>query len=52
VRFEFEATMDGVQRPLGMRGRLMLVNEDDAWSVFGYDVRTDTGDAVEAGVTP
>ena len=52
VRFEFEATVDGVQRSLGMRGRLMLVNEDDAWSVFGYDVVTNTGDAVEAGGTP
>ncbi len=52
VRFAFEATVDGSQRPLSMRGRLMLVEEDDAWSVFGYDVVTDTGNAVEAGVTP
>ena len=51
VRFTFEATVDGEERPLGMRGRLMLIEEDDVWSVFGYDVRTDTGEAVEAGVT-
>jgi hypothetical protein len=51
VRFEFEATVDGEQQPLGLRGRLMLVEEDDTWSVFGYDVRTHTGEAVEAGVT-
>lgn len=52
VRFAFEATVDGEERPLSLRGRLMLVEDDGAWSVFGYDVRTDTGDAVEAGVTP
>jgi hypothetical protein len=52
VRFAFEATVDGEVRPLSLRGRLMLVEEDGTWSVFGYDVRTDTGDAVEAGVTP
>ena len=52
VRFEFEATVDGDAQPLGLRGRLMLVEERDTWSVFGYDVVTDTGDAVEAGVTP
>jgi hypothetical protein len=52
VRFAFEATVDGEARPLSLRGRLMLVEDDGAWSVFGYDVRTDTGDAVEAGVTP
>ena len=52
VRFAFEATMDGEERPLSLRGRLMLVEEDGAWSVFGYDVRTDTGEAVEAEVSP
>jgi hypothetical protein len=52
VRFAFEATVDGKERPLSLRGRLMLVEDDGDWSVFGYDVRTDTGDAVEAGVTP
>lgn len=52
VRFAFEATVDGEERPLSLRGRLMLVEDDGAWSVFGYDVVTDTGDAVEAGVTP
>ena len=51
VRFAFEATVDGADRPLSMRGRLMLVEEDDVWSVFGYDVATDTGDAVEAEVS-
>ena len=52
VRFAFEATVDGEVRPFSLRGRLMLVKEDGAWSVFGYDVVTDTGDAVEAEVTP
>ena len=51
VRFVFEATVDGEEQPLGLRGRLMLVEEDGTWSIFGYDVRTDTGDAVQAGVT-
>jgi len=51
-RFAFEATVDGEERPLSLRGRLMLVEDDGAWSVFGYDVVTATGDAVEAGVTP
>jgi hypothetical protein len=52
VRFAFEATVDGGQQPLGMRGRLMLVEENGTWSVFGYDVVTGSGEAVEAGVTP
>ena len=52
VRFAFEATVDGEERPLSMRGRLMLVEDDGAWSVFGYDVVTDTGEAVEAEVSP
>ncbi|MGH3307369.1 MAG: hypothetical protein ACRDOX_06725 [Nocardioides sp.] len=51
VRFAFEATVDGEERPLSLRGRLMLVEDDGAWSVFGYDVRTDTGDTVEAEVS-
>ena len=51
VRFTFEATVDGEARPLGLRGRLMLVAKNDTWSVFGYDVETETGEAVEAGVT-
>jgi hypothetical protein len=51
VRFEFEATVDGEEQPLGLRGRLMLIEEDDIWSIYGYDVRPDTGEAVEAGVT-
>jgi hypothetical protein len=51
VRFKFEATVDGEEQPFGLRGRLMLMNEDDTWSVYGYDVRNDTGEAVQAGVT-
>jgi hypothetical protein len=51
VRFEFEATVDGDEQPLGLRGRLMLIEEDDVWSIYGYDVKTDTGEAVQAGVT-
>jgi hypothetical protein len=51
VRFAFEATVDGKERPLSLRGRLMLVEDDGAWSVFGYDVVTDTGDTVEAEVS-
>ena len=51
VRFAFEATVEGEVRPFSLRGRLMLVEEDGAWSVFGYDVSTDTGEAVQAGVT-
>lgn len=52
LRFAFEATVDGAQQPLTLRGRLMLVDEEDVWSVFGYDVETDTGETVEAEVTP
>ena len=52
VRFAFEATVGGDERPLGMRGRLMLIEEEDVWSVYGYDVVTDSGGAVEAEVTP
>ena len=51
VRFAFEATVDGEELPLSLRGRLMLVEDDGAWSVFGYDVETDTGDTVEAEVS-
>ena len=51
VRFAFEATVGGEEQPLGMRGRLMLVEEDHVWSVYGYDVVTDSGAAVEAEVT-
>ena len=52
VRFAFEATVGGDERPLSMRGRLLLIEEDGVWSVYGYDVVTDTGEAVEAEVTP
>ena len=51
VRFAFKATVNGEERPMSLRGRLMLVDDDGAWSVFGYDVRTDTGEAVEAEVS-
>jgi hypothetical protein len=51
VRFVFEATVDDAVRPLSLKGRLMLVEEDGRWSIFGYDVATETGGAVEAGVT-
>jgi len=51
VRFAFEATVDGEERPLSLRGRLMLVEEDGAWSVFGYDVVTDSGETVEGEVS-
>jgi hypothetical protein len=51
VRFAFEATVDGTERPLSLRGRLMLVENEGVWSVFGYDVVTDTGEAVEAEVS-
>ncbi len=30
----------------------MLVEQDDVWSVFGYDVAPTTGETVEAEVTP
>jgi hypothetical protein len=30
---------------------LMLAEEEGVWSVFGYDVVTDTGEAVEAEVS-
>jgi len=51
VRFAFEATVDGDEQPLSLRGRLMLFENDGVWSVFGYDVVTDTGEAVEAEVS-
>ncbi len=51
VRFAFEATVNGEERTMSLRGRLMLVEDDGAWSVFGYDVATDTGDTVDAEVS-
>jgi len=51
VSFAFEATVDGEERPLSLRGRLMMVEDDGAWSMFGYDVVTDAGETVEAEVS-
>ena len=50
VHFTFEATMeDGTTRPLALDGRFMLeAGADDAWSIFGYDVRFDDGDESSA----
>lgn len=41
IDFRFAATVDGEERPLTLRGRLMLVRERGAWVVCGYDVTTD-----------
>lgn len=47
VHFTFEATTeDGSTQPLTLDGRFLLVAEPDGWSVFGYDVRFDSGDGV------
>lgn len=44
VGFDFEATLaDGGTRDLSLRGRLLLVEEDGTWSIFGYDVAHDDG---------
>ena len=49
VRFAFEATMDdGSTRPLVLDGRILLEADDDAWQIFGYDLRLDDGVAVDA----
>jgi hypothetical protein len=50
VHFTFEATMeDGSTRPLALDGRFMLeAGDDETWSIFGYDVRFDDGDASPA----
>ena len=53
VRFGFEAALDdGETRPFTLRGRFLLVEEDGTWSVFGYDVARDDGDAVEIEESP
>ncbi len=53
VHFAFEATMeDGTTRPLVLDGRFMLDAERDTWSIFGYDVALDNGDAVDAESIP
>jgi hypothetical protein len=51
VRFRFEVTADGATTTATFSGRLMLTDEDGAWSVFGYDVALDDGGAVEAAVS-
>jgi hypothetical protein len=49
VRFTFEATMvGGSTRDLSFEGRLLLDAENDAWSVFGYDVTLDNGVSEQA----
>ena len=53
VHFAFEATMeDGTTRPLVLDGRFLLDAERDTWSIFGYDVALDNGDAVDAESIP
>lgn len=53
VHFAFEATMkDGTTRPLVLDGRFLLDAERGAWSIFGYDVRFDDGDTVDAESAP
>jgi len=51
VDFVFEATVDGEVTPLELAGRLMLVDEDGIWRVFGYDVTTGDGVHAQAGAT-
>jgi hypothetical protein len=51
VDFAFEARVEGEQRSLGVDGRLMLVEEDGVWRVFGYDVATDDGSPVNGGTS-
>ena len=51
VDFVFEATVDGEVTPLELAGRLMLVDEDGIWRVFGYDVTDGDGVHAQAGAT-
>jgi hypothetical protein len=51
VRFGFEATVGGEALPLRLRGRLMLVEDEGTWSVFGYDVTTHDARPVEGEVS-
>ena len=51
VHFRFEVVAgNGERTTAALRGRLMLVDENDAWSVFGYDLALDDGGFVEVGV--
>ena len=51
VDFRFEVTQNGTTSTASLRGRLLLVRERGAWSVFGYDVALDDGGAVGAAVS-
>lgn len=51
VDFRFEVTQKGTTSAARLRGRLLLVRERGAWSVFGYDVALNDGGAVEAAVS-
>lgn len=52
VRFAFTAALPGGESaPVRLSGRLMLVSQDGAWSVFGYDVARSDAGAVEAEVS-
>ena len=50
VDFHFEATTAGGAVPLALRGRLVLMYENDTWTVFTYDVRSSDGTSVQAEV--
>ncbi len=43
--------MDGEAQPFSLKGRFMLKNEAGTWTVFGYSVQRDDGDAVETEVS-
>lgn len=52
VRFRFAATLaDGDAQPISLRGRLMLREDDDTWSIFGYDLARDDGAATRQGAS-
>lgn len=44
IDFALEATMpDGSTQDVTLKGRLMLIKQDGAWSVFGFDLAGDDG---------
>lgn len=51
VDFQFEATTADGPVPLSLTGRLVLLYQDDTWTVFTYDVRSQDGTSVQAEVT-
>ncbi len=52
VRFRFEVTKgESEATTVTLSGQLMLVLENGAWSVFGYEVALDDGGAIEAEVS-